>query len=447
MSSRTLVGFIREIVGNGVDSYKTDTTYPCNTVINSTSSDVAVKSKDPNWKIDAHTGPKPVLAYSRTVISSPCFFAMSGSGKATKKQWPWTYINASGKKYNSVDLAFTSLAAVEAAYPLHFSAITNNAKATLNQHINNMYVDALTEAGEAKQTLGMLNSAIQNAYKYALVEVTKAKAQSFRATLLYALRNPYHAITGTGSAIQRTTGKRAIRRAANQANNAYLQFNYGWKPLMSTIGSAYTMYQDQVNGKRARKKMSGTDQFQDVYYSGNYQGSFDGNSTLPTFTYRFRHSITAKIWVGGLLEPAAAPGMTDVAKQLGLRGSNIIPSLWQLLSCSFIVDYFVNIGDLLNNLSAPHLKLQPQSLYLSKKVTVETTLEIVSITPRSSDVDWTRTGTASLSDSTKQTAMFFTRTPIGISGIYVMPSFKDPSWASILKTMSVAVSKGKMLRV
>lgn len=131
--------------------------------------------------------------------------------------------------------------------------------------------------------------------------------------------------------------------SSKNASGRWLELQYGWLPLMSDIYGGYEQLnkgfreKDQLLNVRARRK--GVVPFD----------PFLGSKGDTYFTYsadslEMKYSAECKIWYkmsNDKLSKAATMGLT-----------NPLEIAWELVPFSFVVDWFLPIGDFLSNLDA-----------------------------------------------------------------------------------------------
>lgn len=120
------------------------------------------------------------------------------------------------------------------------------------------------------------------------------------------------------------------RGSKNFANN-YLEFHFGWSPLVSDIGSAIDTLQNGVPPIRVR----GTGNSKRIYMLS--QPSSYYSWTSKKFDIHHMATIGATVQVTN-------PNL-HLATQLGLVNPATIA--WELVPFSFVVDWFVNVSDFL----------------------------------------------------------------------------------------------------
>lgn len=209
-------------------------------------------------------------------------------------------------------------------------------------------------------------------------------------TLLWELRETLHMITRPAEAIRRLTfekllpgiivsQKRARSRrglavvrnlsarqkanvAANEFKNAfagtYLEYVFGVVPLVNDckdIVSTTLQAVLEANGQGLKtiKARSRANIVRNPVYNG--PGSLRTNNLLNTVDLRTtygKRSVSDVIERLGLQQEYIAPSQT-MERALGLYGftfDSVVPSAWEAFPFSWLVDYFVNVGDIVNAL-------------------------------------------------------------------------------------------------
>lgn len=169
--------------------------------------------------------------------------------------------------------------------------------------------------GEAKSTLRML----------ARTAMTAAKA-------IRAIKR------GDAKGLSRALGAERFSDLGKTAGDWYLNFDYGWKPLIEDAFKLHKKLNDglkrpQIISARAAKKTLLT---AGEVPRGYYQGKVSGSGELLQFAKVF--ATPKQEWL-------------DNFGQLGL--TNPAGVAWELLPFSFVVDWFVPIGQTLEHASLP----------------------------------------------------------------------------------------------
>lgn len=128
--------------------------------------------------------------------------------------------------------------------------------------------------------------------------------------------------------------------------DTWLEYSYGWKPLFSDIDSGIQSLQRfsqrPVRWKPVRAGGQTSEMLDDVLIGYSVGG----------FGYYVEQisSFEAKVRYYGAID-LATQGLPVVTQNLGLRFDRFVPTLWELLPYSFLIDYFSNVGDIISSWS------------------------------------------------------------------------------------------------
>lgn len=211
---------------------------------------------------------------------------------------------------------------------------------------NGSHVEALLEAkaslDRADAQLGVL-----------LAELTKTMAMltkvltDLRKYLAFAKKFLYKASGYRNHIVQkvmRTTATKAGRRKivrllGKEAANRWLEYQYGWKPLMSDIYGVANLIDQQIQKKRT------------------IRGTADKRSGVaPNYAFKPVNSglmqVNPQVVAGAFcrLDWSIQNSAARMFNRLGL--SNVLDIGWELIPFSFVIDWVVPIGDFLKSMSA-----------------------------------------------------------------------------------------------
>jgi hypothetical protein len=130
-----------------------------------------------------------------------------------------------------------------------------------------------------------------------------------------------------------------------RANDAYLEFTFGWNPLVRDCVSA------MKNWKEPRWE---TREFQGFGRSSSTQTVSSGDTTIGAIVYDYTIIDTAQVrykYYGAV--SAVTGGAGSWVERLGLAPHDFIPTLYELLPWSFVFDYFTDLGSAVEALSFP----------------------------------------------------------------------------------------------
>lgn len=164
----------------------------------------------------------------------------------------------------------------------------------------------------------------------------------------------------TREAIKRHEGWRRGVVTTVEANRSlagsWLEYSLGWTPLVGSFQDAYV----------ALRKLTTHPKYLRAYgkFEDEIAGSTIAESVAPVNSDRFyslgtevqitrQKSIYKGLWK---VECESTPQYSDFNKTFGLAIQEFVPTVWELIPYSFVVDYFTNVGDIVNFAYALNLK-------------------------------------------------------------------------------------------
>ena len=146
---------------------------------------------------------------------------------------------------------------------------------------------------------------------------------------------------------------RRMKKRDREIAKKWLEYSYGWKPLMSDI---YGLYQELQRDHAS--------DFQYIKASGTFsrkQNTKSGRWTQVTVDYEHSVRLNARFRYMAQLHSRASVGLT-----------NPLATAWELIPYSFVLDWAINIGEYLNNLDAL-VGVIDHSLYSTERVSKRVT--------------------------------------------------------------------------
>jgi hypothetical protein len=196
--------------------------------------------------------------------------------------------------------------------------------------------------GELKQTLGLIRNPAKSARL--LIDVFAKSARR--------LARPRK---GSNNIV---TAKQKLLLLKNAIADSWLEFSFGWKPLASDIDAASNLLASlalRANHEFASIEGIGYD-FSNSLVSSSLTGLATNRPYAVLQTKQTHTDVLIKYYGRIRLDvPELADGR--IMSGLGLTVADIIPTAWELIPWSFFVDYFSNIGDVLEAWSYPTAKL------------------------------------------------------------------------------------------
>jgi len=243
----------------------------------------------------------------------------------------------------------------------------NNVKAqaatrVLNR-IKGQKVNILQDLGEARQTIALLTT---TAKRLAMGYQAFKRGQLPTAVSILGSANPsrrfrqkYYRLQtrriykpGKGNklvVVQKATTKlKAIKGSGSVFSptnlaSLWLEYQYGWRPLVSSCVGAVELYQQQLEvGKSIRVQSYVREAFENIKQSTTDFASWNHayHTNITTGSYKVGYTIYYKV----TNQDAVLLSQSGLSNPLNLG--------WELLPFSFVVDWFVGIGNYLSSLDA-----------------------------------------------------------------------------------------------
>lgn len=173
------------------------------------------------------------------------------------------------------------------------------------------------------------------------------------AETVKTLRRPLDGIhQHTWDLIRKVTSmKRLFRRSPSDygrmLGNTWLSWAFGVRPLLSDVASAETAIMEMGSGLNNHDRLpirgSGLENaFMFIYVNG---ATPDMDSAVHDSYLRTNSSVRYK---GACI--ARPPGSSQLLSHFGFEPEDIAPAVWEAIPWSFMVDYFVNVGEKIESL-------------------------------------------------------------------------------------------------
>ena len=203
------------------------------------------------------------------------------------------------------------------------------------------------------------NSARAKFYKKLRQEAVAMSGLTFLGELretVHMIRRPASALWSKNLGYLDALGKakRASPRSwTKRISGLWLEHSFGWQPLIHDISDAAAAFETLVTGKR-RKIISGS--YKDYKDSTSLLSSLDNTNGSPravnsVVNMKFDKVATLKedctVRYKGAIQARVGAPPVDPLVLYGFTVDEIVPTAWELLPWSFLVDYFTNIGDII----------------------------------------------------------------------------------------------------
>lgn len=145
-----------------------------------------------------------------------------------------------------------------------------------------------------------------------------------------------------------------VSRAAQRAlSDTWLESNFGWQPLLSDAVDAYKAIR-ALSARTPLARFFGRS-------SNDDQPSYTSNTrnlqiTPMDFTVRtvLKYDVT---FYGAVKVEVDAPPSGQAIEEMGVQAQDFIPAVWEAIPYSFLVDYFSNVGSVIEAVSFPRSDL------------------------------------------------------------------------------------------
>lgn len=216
---------------------------------------------------------------------------------------------------------------------LDLTVATNQARASFNDNLRSTQtsLQGLVCAGEAGETLRMIQDRGRKLARKTEDAVDRYYYRMMRDRFLRRL----------------PLGKR-VAKAIDTVSGIWLEEVFGWAPLVSDLDSAAKALAKLKNDSRWRYQIvSATGRSEQQLSLGTWKTYTSAQNSVQ---YRIQHvGLTSVRYTG---EVQVAPASARPLRQLGVSLRDVVPSIWECIPYSFLVDYFVNVGDVINGWSS-----------------------------------------------------------------------------------------------
>jgi hypothetical protein len=161
---------------------------------------------------------------------------------------------------------------------------------------------------------------------------------------LFASTNAY--VNAVRKLFSSSRGK-SLAKLNKDVASLYLEYVYGWLPLVNDIGDAATAY-NRILGQKVLLRCRGFGEESKQVL--NVAGQENPSTSNLTSKYSEIGTTTVQVsYYGAVRGTAVGSKLPDiVTNQLGFRLDEFVPTVWELIPYSFLIDYFTNIGDIIS---------------------------------------------------------------------------------------------------
>lgn len=156
-------------------------------------------------------------------------------------------------------------------------------------------------------------------------------------------------VSKTKENLRRFFGNSPKRRSVKHAADAWLEYSFGWLPLMMDIRNAVANLQPEPEYRvivgTGEDTSGGTPIFLGTGSSDPYNYLRSDVFQTDKTVSRVKCAAEVSMSLLGLTEKQGLY-FRDGADSWGVTLRDFIPSAWELLPYSFLIDYFTNVGDI-----------------------------------------------------------------------------------------------------
>lgn len=141
--------------------------------------------------------------------------------------------------------------------------------------------------------------------------------------------------------------KKRPKNWKKELSSLWLEQAFGWSPLLNDISNAHKAYRSLCQPKT--EVISGFGK-EDYKRSLAYQqGQVFGALSILAFDRTERQTEFAFVKLRGAVKREVQAPIREALETFGFVPEDFLPTAWELLPWSFLIDYFVNIGDVIES--------------------------------------------------------------------------------------------------
>jgi len=250
---------------------------------------------------------------------------------------------------------YTPPPATVGAYPDYYSECYSSAFTKLGERYRAQVSDMLTALGEARETcheIGAFAKKVSDAY------------DKGHKDLIKEIRS---AVAGGG-------GSKASRAVSlgKLISEFWLSWSFGIQPTIADVRSAAETLAAIHDDVRRFRKVSAN-----AAITSASNAAFSDFQSTPYTALQFkgndRSSKHYSLKMGGTLyaQDMSLPG---IGVRSGVAPQNVIPALWELMPYSWLIDYAINLGDLVGAYSNGYMHLSNAWLVTVKEASITRTV-------------------------------------------------------------------------
>lgn len=144
-----------------------------------------------------------------------------------------------------------------------------------------------------------------------------------------------------------------VARAAQRAlSDSWLEANFGWQPLLGDAVDAYHALR-ALSARVPLERFFGRSSNDDppTYVSASR------NHDITSLTWNVRTFTRYEVTFYGAVKVQTDEPTGAAVEEMGVRARDFLPAVWEAIPYSFLIDYFSNVGDIIETVSFPKTDL------------------------------------------------------------------------------------------
>lgn len=234
-----------------------------------------------------------------------------------------------------------------------------------------------------------------------------------------------------------------LKNILRSVGDSWITYKFGIQPLFQTAVDVGEACASLVIGQNGLFRVNGNSSARDEDVRSREGvgpvGGFAINAKIAEEIVYYTQSRYA--YTGGVLIDTPLYDYDRARRAFGLSWNEFIPTLWELTPWSFLVDYYVNVGDLIYNACRP----KPKWVFLAESIKHESGVKMSSRYSSSIDSDESHGYTCYGKGPTTDAKSFeFTRRDITSSPPVITLDFKIPNLHSTRWITQAALVAGRI---
>lgn len=218
--------------------------------------------------------------------------------------------------------------------PLARASAVNQANAGVTPN----YALVAVTVAELNKTRAMFNAAGQTARDFANIMITAARS-----------------LKGKKNTVKRQ------KKAMRDISNLWLQARYGWMPVIYDVQGSIRSFSEPYHLRNTSRGVSTIERSGDGQVVGSWRGTYG-------YSYSWKQVTTYR---SGIMYENLQDLGAMYSSRLGLSITDALTVPWELVYLSFVVDWFIDIGDWLRAITP-----KPGTRTLASWLVIEGTTEI-----------------------------------------------------------------------